>query len=583
MMRRRLEVKIAVIYSIIIGIIIGSYFIAFRTIYVSHELKIMGEESINTLHTMKTATLAIIENADNYSKILLADDDIQQVLQSGDIYSNIPGQFKISRKINGILQFDRDIDGLYLIDGKDQVYAVGTREDLIGQLDNKASIHWYQSAYEKNGNYLLALDIFGTPRKTTTKQISLIRVYKDLKNFRDIGILAINIDVAAFKRTYKEILKTDKEQILFLDHQNQIICEDGLNLLDDKEKESILKKLCGSNEGKLNDIIEVGEKKYLMTAVIMAAENWKIIRLQPMNMKQESLGILTTNIVLVLLSAILILCGTILVANLITRPIQELLISMKQAEQGAFIKIEYIPFFDEFRYLFEGYNRLLDKIGLLLTHTVDRQKLIHKVELKEMQEQMKPHFLYNTLDSIQALAMLGESDKVCEMVAALADFYRRSVSKGREMLRIEEELTIVDDYIKIMKMRFEDTFEATFDVQESCKKYLIPKLTLQPLVENAIHHGLRERADHGQLHISVKEEGEKIHICIADNGMGISEETIKELEENLESHKGKSFGLRGTIERMAIIYEEDFMYEIKSKPYKLTDISFYIRVRALEV
>lgn len=582
-MRQRLEIKIAAIYFAIIGVIIGSYFIVFRTIYVNHELKVMGEESINTLHTMKTATLAIIENADNYSKILLADDDIQEVLKSGDIYSNVPGQFKIAKRINGVLQFDKDIYGVYLIDQKDQIYSVGAREDLVGKLENKESISWYQSAYKKNGTYLLSSDIYGIARKSLAKQISLIRVYKDLKDFHNIGILSVNIDIAAFQGTYRAILKEDEEQIVFLDNQNRIICQDGLNILNDKQREEFLRTLCSSKEGTLNDTLKVGKKKYLVTGVVIPTEDWKIIRLQPMDMKQESLGMLTTNILLVLLSAILILCGTILVANLITMPIQHLLVSMKSAEKGEFTKVEYKPFFDEFRYLFEGYNQLLDKIGLLLKQTVDKQKMIRKVELNEMQEQMKPHFLYNTLDSIQALAMLGELDKVCEMVEALGDFYRRSVSKGREMLSIGEELIIVDDYIKIMKMRFENLFEETFEVQESCKGYLIPKLTLQPLVENAIHHGLRERAENGELYISVKEEDERIHIRITDNGSGIPGDIMEELREDIGSYRGKSFGLRGTIERMGIIYGENFKYEITSKANELTDISFYIHITALEV
>lgn len=582
-MRGKLEVKIAIIYFVIIGIIVGSYSFVFKTIYVNHELKIMGEESINTLYTMKTATLAIIQNADNYSKILLADEDIQQALQSGDIYSNIPGQFKVAKKINGILQFDKDIYGLYLIDGRDQVYSVGVREDLVGKLENKEASTWYQLVYEKNGGYLLVSDIFNTTRRSPAKQVSLIRIYKDLKDFKNIGVISINIGITAFEETYKEILKKDKEQILFLDSKNQIICKDGLEILNDKERGVFLKELCESKEGKLNQIFQVEEKKYLITGVVISSEDWKIMRVQPMDMKQESLGVLTTNIVLVFFTAILILCGTIVVANLITEPIQHLLVSMKSAEKGKFIKVEYNPFFDEFRYLFEGYNHLLDRIGILLNETVNKQKLIHKIELKEMQEQMKPHFLYNTLDSIQALAMLGELDKVCEMVDALADFYRRSVSKGREMLSIGEELAIVEDYIKIAKMRFDNVFEENFEIQESCKAYLIPKLTLQPLVENAIHHGLRERIEDGQLHICVKEEDERIHICIADNGIGISQKLIKEFKEDIESHRGKSFGLRGTIERMTIIYGENFKYDIESTPNELTQISFYIDIRVLEV
>ncbi len=581
-MKQKFRIKIAIIYFVIVGVIIGSYFIAFKAIYMSHELKVMGEESVNTLQTMKTVTLAIIETANNYSKILLADEDIQEVLKSGDIYSNVPGQFKVAKKIYGILQFANEINGVYLIDQKDQIYSVGAREDLVGKLTNKEQMGWYQSVIEKNGNYILSLDSPDIVRKPLSNQVSLIRVYKDLKNFRNRGVLFVNINRTAFRNTYKEILKEDREQIIFLDEQNRIICQDGLTILQAEEREMFLNKLGSAKEGTLKEVFKDGDKKYLVTGVVIPTEGWKIIRLQPTDMRQESFEVLSANILLMLLSAFFILMGTILVANLITVPISHLLISMKSAERGEFTKVKYKPFFDEFRYLFEGYNQLLDKISLLLEQTIEKQKKIRKVELNEMQGLMKPHFLYNTLDSIQALAMLGELGKVCETVEALGDFYRRSVSKGRELLSIEEEVAIVVDYIKIMKVRFENLFEETIEVEPCCKNYLIPKLTLQPLVENAIHHGLREGTEKGELYIGIRREKEWIHLCIADNGFGIPVDLLSELKSDPGCYKGKSFGLRGTIERMKIIYGDKFKYEITSKANELTDISFYVHIEALE-
>ncbi len=581
-MRQRLEIKIAVIYFIIIVVIIGSYFVAFRTIYVEHEQKIKGEESVKTLHTVKAATLSIIESANNYSKILLADEEVQRVFSTEDIYSNLPGQFKVAQRIYGLLQFEKDISSVYFIDQKGQIYSVGERQELIGQLGNKKDIPWHEEIIKKNGQYILSLDSQDIVRTPTHSQVSLIRVYKDLDDFQNLGIISINIDVKAFQNTYKEILK-EEEEIIFLDNKDEVICQNGVALLKDENREKFLENLKASKEGSLRSIVNIENINYLVTGISIPKLNWKIIRIVPMNINQENLSILTTNIALVLLSSVLILFGTLLVSNLITAPIQSMLASMRKAGQGKFVKIEYKPFFGEFRYLFEGYNKLLDKLDRLLKQTVENQKIIRKVELNEMQEQMKPHFLYNTLDAIQALAVLGEQDKVCEIVEALGDFYRKSVSKGREMLTIEEELTIVKDYIKIMKIRFENLFEEHIEIEENCKQYLIPKLTLQPLVENAIHHGLREGERQGYLELRVKLEEDWLHMQVMDNGSGIPAHIVEELEEAQTDYRGKSFGLRGTIERMRIIYGENFRYKIISTENEQTVISFYIRTEALEV
>ena len=582
-MRQRLEIKIAIIYFIIIVVIIGSYFVAFRTIYVEHEQQIKGEESVKTLHTMKAATLSIIENANNYSKILLADEEVQRVFSEEDIYSNLIGQFKVAQRIYGLLQFEKDITSVYFINQKGQIYFVGEYQELRGQLRNQEELPWYNEIINKNGQYILSIDNQDIVSSPSHSQVSLIRVYKDLNNFKNYGIILVNIDIKAFQNTYKEILKEEEEEIIFLDNKDQVISQNGIALLQDENREKFLEELRASKEGSLRSTVNIENTNYLVTGINIPKLDWKIIRVVPMNINQESLTILTTNITLVLLSSVLILLGTVLVSNLITTPIQSMLASMSKAGEGKFVKIDHKPFFGEFRYLFEGYNKLLDKLDLLLRQTVENQKIIRKVELNEMQEQMKPHFLYNTLDTIQALAVLGELDKVCEIVEALGDFYRKSVSKGREMLTIEEELTIVEDYIKIIKIRFEDLFEEHIEIEERCKAYLIPKLTLQPLVENAIHHGLRGGARQGRLEMSIKLEEDWVHMKIMDNGSGIPANIVEELEETQTDYKGKSFGLRGTIERMRIIYGENFRYQIISTENEQTVISFYIHIEALEV
>ena len=259
----------------------------------------------------------------------------------------------------------------------------------------------------------------------------------------------------------------------------------------------------------------------------------------------------------------------VFISGFLTKPISHLMDAMREVENGNLKKIEAEPTMKEFKELFAGFNHMVSRIETLISETIDRQRRIRQVELNEIQEQMKPHFLYNTLESVEALAMMGDTEKVCKVIEALGDFYRKSVSGGREYLTIEEEIRIAKDYIQIMKIRFEDSFTTEVNCDTKCLKYMIPKLTIQPLVENAFQHGVRAKNNHGDVCVNVSFEGDNIHISVEDSGDGVPDEIINEVANNREPVRGKSLGLRGTIERLRLMYGESFRYEINRNPSKV--------------
>ena len=166
-------------------------------------------------------------------------------------------------------------------------------------------------------------------------------------------------------------------------------------------------------------------------------------------------------------------------------PVQVLLDKMESIEYGEPEKINGKAYLSEFRKLFYGYNKMVDEIKRLLQETIVKQKRIRIVEWNEMQELMKPHFLYNTLESLEALILMEETEKSVKLVRSLGQFYRKSVSGGREFLTINEEIQIVKDYADILKIRFGDSFKFDVRLDKTYGYYKIPKLTIQPLVENA--------------------------------------------------------------------------------------------------
>lgn len=581
-MKHKFEIKVAAIFAVVICVIIGSYFIAFGSVFDRHEYTLLADESMNTLQAMKQSCKSLIETANNYSKMMLADEEMQKILNTGDIYGSPRNQSKLSNRIYGLLQFDQNISSVYFVDKKNQIFTVGEDGGFYPDTSNPLEMEWYKEIENKKGGYILTQGNEWGRDSLETEYISLIRKYHNLEDFSQSGVLAVNINMDAIKNLYGDSLNKETEEILFLDKENQIILQDGIKLLEDESIGDITKEIKQSSQGEYNGNTTISNKKYIVSGVYLEDAKWRIIRVIPISAKRENIYILTINVVLVIISTILILLGTFIVSRMMTVPIQRMLSAMSLAEDGKFVKIKDKAFFHEFRYLFEGYNRLLDKVDQLLLQTIEKQKVIRRIELNEMHEQMKPHFLYNTLDSIEALAMMDEKEKLCDIVEALGDFYRKSVSKGREMISIQDEMTIVTDYIRIMSIRFENLFEAYIEVQDGCRAYLLPKLTLQPIVENSIHHGLREREEKGHLWIRIEEQDEWLHISIADDGIGFSEELLDEIEEESTVFQDKSYGLRGTIERLRLVYGEAFKYKVTSEPFTITNISFYIHQDSLE-
>lgn len=568
----RLEIKIIALLGSIIFLIIYIYTVIFSQHYQKYEDKVIGEESISTLHSLETSVDAVLRNADEYSKMLVADSIIQRQMETGDLFVNVSEQYAVINRIYSILQFTDSVNAVWLLDNKGGKLTVGGSPS-ISQENRHGANEDYSALQKPYGESKLLLS-----KRGNDQQLSLVRSYNSLEDFNSLGIIGIDIDEDVFQRLISNVINLEDEQIVILNEENDIIFSGG-HLLSATDLAGLSQKIKGE-ENEILENVKLNNIEYLLSGVRNDENGWKIIRYMPILRNRVTSDIVKFNLILIVLIGLLILIGTVAVSNTLTLPIQQLLSCMKDVENGKLTRIHKKTYLEEFRTLFKSYNHMVDRIELLIQETIDRQRRIRQVEMNEIQEQMKPHFLYNTLDSIEALAMMGEADKVSKLIEALGDFYRKSVSGGREFLTVGEEIRMTEDYVDIMKIRFEDSFVYQIDLDESCRNYLIPKLTIQPLVENAFQHGIRAKKQFGEILISCSREDGKLHILIRDNGEGIPEEIILELAENKEPVVGKSLGLRGTIERLRLLYENAFSYSILNT--ETSEIHIYIDTAVLE-
>ena len=250
---------------------------------------------------------------------------------------------------------------------------------------------------------------------------------------------------------------------------------------------------------------KVGNKDYLLSYLNIPKYDWKIISMMPFNeLSKESSIFSVIAFIVIALNSLLVFIGSVFIARMITTPIKKLIKSMKNVEKGEFKKVDITAGNDEIGKLRDGYNIMISEIQILINKVVEDQKIKRKAELDVLQAQIKPHFLYNTFDAISSLALMGRNDEVYKVMKALGSYYRISLSKGSEVITIGEEIEVVKNYLTIQQVRYGDIFTVSYDIDEVAKKFNILKLILQPIVENAIYHGIKPKGEKGNINISAK-------------------------------------------------------------------------------
>ena len=280
---------------------------------------------------------------------------------------------------------------------------------------------------------------------------------------------------------------------------------------------------------------------------------------------------------IILIAAALILVAAVVVgfvlSCIISRPLQKLETAMEAFEQNAdgFV-FNSITGTREVEELSDSFLHMVGRIQRLMTAVREEEVALRKTELKALQAQINPHFLYNTLDSIAWMCERGKNADAVQMVHALARLFRISISRGHELIPIEKELQHAEAYLQIQKYRYKNQFTYHFTVDESCLHCLCNKITLQPIIENAIVHGLDLMVDSGHIEITVKPDGDDILLIVADDGIGMEPEQVAALLQNEPSDR-TGIGVKNVNDRLRIYFGADYGISIESAPYEGTTVT----------
>ena len=277
-------------------------------------------------------------------------------------------------------------------------------------------------------------------------------------------------------------------------------------------------------------------------------------------------------IIVVAVSAVMIVSGII-------QPISQLNQATEKIAQGDFNARAQADSDDEVAELAVSFNKMAGSMQSLIDKVKEDERKMRKADLRLLQEQIQPHFLYNTLDTIVWLIESNEPDEAVTMGVTLSDFFREILSKGKEFISIKEEEKHISSYLQIQEMRYRDILEYDIQLDQVIYKYQILKLTLQPVVENALYHGIKYKRAKGCIHIHGEKEGDIIRLTVRDDGVGMDEEELEQLRQQIEKpcqETEKGFGLANVNERIHMYFGPEYGMKIQSQKGKGTTVEIVI-------
>lgn len=436
------------------------------------------------------------------------------------------------------------MDGQYLNTGPGITYV---------NTDKIFETEWLDEVMAQKGNYVIKAGTRDAFRSNIGEMVSFVRVINDINTQKPIGILAINLPSRFFEQAY-EGLSGETSHFALYDASGRLICKDNESTFSSLNPENLLQNTREETDKLFYKSIftcdTLGDSHFILAS-----------RLEVRILDGLPAKLLVALIIgAFILLAFMWLINTYIAKNVIY-PIQRLVDSMAEVQNGWLHRVSMNVNDDEIGLLKNSYNAMLIEINQLIEELLQKEKTLRMAELDALQEQMKPHFLYNTLDMIRYMALENRTDEVYNMLETLGNFYRRFLSKGSTDLSLGEEIEIVKSYLTLQRTRFEDIFTDEYEIEEGLSSIRVPRLILQPLVENSIYHGIRPKGEHGVIRVTVKRQEDFLFLSIYDNGIGMSAHQRELLFSGKDS---RSFGFQGTIERIRYYYKTEDVFEIHS-------------------
>ncbi len=389
------------------------------------------------------------------------------------------------------------------------------------------------------------------------------------------GILLVDMDFSGISQLFTKVNSEGPGYLYLTDSEGRLIYHPRQNLIFSNLMEENNIAASSYEDGMHKEVF--GHEERMVVVKTVGYTGWKIVSVTPL---RSLYGSFSRNQTVVVIIFFLALAAMIFINQLISvavvKPLQRLEDSVKGIGLSPTPQI-YIGGSHEIRHLGQTIQSMVAEMRRLTDDIVREQEEKRKNELDALQSQINPHFLYNTLDSILWMIEAEKYEDAISMVQALASLFRISLSRGKNIITVGEEIQHARNYVAIQKYRYKNKFEAFFEIEDGVSDYKTIKLIIQPLIENAIYYGMEFMDGDGEIHVRVGVRGDELHIEVADNGPGIPAERLPALltEENRARSKGSGIGLRNVHQRIQLYFGRDYGLEVESEP----DEGTLVRIR----
>lgn len=573
------------------------------TIFAAISVLVLCAVIVATVISMRYTNSAIYENSVLYTKTIISQlnqnvdsyitymDNIASVIaKSQDAYQLLyqtigedaaakEGHIKrLQEQFNTILKSRDDIRNIGLVQ-KDGVILLNSGYQAINPDLDLSTQEWYTSAVDNYNQYSLTSSHVQHVIKGQRPWV--ITLSREVHNFygtgNSDGVVFIDLNYSAISELCDKNSIGDKGYVFILDQYGNIVYHPSQQQLYNELQTENIDIVMNADTDTV--VTGTGDDEKIYTFSRSETTGWTVVGC--MNMAELLKDSREANQIYMLTAIVLVVIAMLLssfISKSITLPIQKLRNSMERVQEGDFKAADIeIPSENEIGSLTTSFNVMTHKIEDLMAQNVHEQELKRKSELKALQSQINPHFLYNTLDSIIWMAEGKKNEDVVVMTASLARLLRQSISNEDETVSIVQEIQYVKSYLTIQKMRYKDKLEYEIDVDPSIYGVHIVKLVLQPIIENAIYHGLKYKDSKGMIWVKGHQEGRKAVIEIKDDGVGMDEETLAHIfEKHKVNYHSNGVGVYNIQKRLSLYYGKEYGLRYESEKGKGTTVTVVI-------
>jgi two-component system sensor histidine kinase YesM len=465
------------------------------------------------------------EESGRISFLLLSNQDIQNALELADsITATDAGSIVLSRRMNDIL-----LQSLIMRDNITYIEVVannGTGHTVVFDRQHIASYH---KLTKENMDTLVKADgaLCWFDANPDDGLILAGRIINSTKTMNPLGYMTIAVKESSLRDLYSNLSISSSAELFIINSAGSVISHPDRAMLGSVLEDEYIKKIV---DGDLNEFRQQikGTDSYVVYSTVPST-GWKVVSVTSENLfMRQIINLRESLLVFIAVAGAAVLVVVIVVSSTVTKPVLRLSRCMELVDEGSLDVVSDYVSNDEIGAMSRRFNQMMDRIKHLIKRVETEELLKNKAELMFLRMQVNPHFLYNTLESINWAARAKGADDAAKMVKALGDLMRTSIG-GEDHVTLERELENINNYILLQNYRFKDRFTYRVDIADELLGVMVPSLIIQPLLENSLIHGFKDMSAKGSIVISGKRQDDDMFLWLKDDGAGIAPEELEKL------------------------------------------------------